>query len=178
MNDKKDREVRHYYLIDASAVGRYFDEKIDPKTVKHNIAVNFGRGNIFYYIPQFCIAEIFNIFAKWHYREEPDRKRISTEKYRSNRNNFKKWIRRRKNMYAYDLHRYHNLNCDKVYKTEHTLPKIDKNKAHLSTFDILIIAMALDLQRIHGSDNLTILSCDERLIAVAKKLKIKTENCC
>jgi predicted nucleic acid-binding protein len=165
---------KHYYLIDASAFGRYVDPRITSK--KHDISKNIAKG-YFYYIPQFCIAEIFNIFAKWRYRKEQGKTFINEKKYKSLRETFKTLIHDRASIYSYDLHRYHNLNCDKIYEIEHTTPKSSK-KPYLSTFDILIIAMAIELQRIHGKDNITILTCDNRLIEIAKPLNIKTEFYC
>jgi hypothetical protein len=159
---------KHYYLVDSCAFGRFIDPECPEST--HNILNNIDSG-AFYYIPQFCITEVFNMFAKWHFCEE----RIDDSAYLSLRNSFKSLIHDRKVLYPYDLHRYHNLNCDKIYETEQKTPK-PKNKPKLSSFDILIIAMGLELQHIHGSDNVTILSCDERLLIIADKLHIKIEE--
>ncbi|MDR0800637.1 MAG: hypothetical protein LBN01_03805 [Endomicrobium sp.] len=156
-------QSRHYYLIDTSAFCRYVELESNS-----NIISNF-QNSCFYYIPQFCIAEVFNTFAKWYYSED----KISPEKYEELCKIFKKLIRNRFVFYPYDLHRYHNLNCDKIYEVEHKTPAQKKGK--LSTFDILILAMAIELQTIHGNDNITILSCDKRILEIAKLLNIIAE---
>lgn len=156
---------KHYYLLDACAFGEYIDKLSSRKKINHNIVINIADGS-FYYIPQFCVAEIFNMFAKWHYAE----KRIDSKKYDQLCDMFKLMIRNRALLYPYDLHRYHNINCDKIYKTEHSIPKGNDHK--LSTFDILIIAMGIELQHIHGKDNFTILSCDKRLLKISNAVAV------
>lgn len=160
---------QHYYLLDACAFGEYIGKLSNRQVINHDMLANIVSGS-FYYIPQFCVAEIFNMFAKWHYAE----KKIGSKRYEQLCELFKDMIRNRKILYPYDLHRYHNLNCDKIYKHEHTTPKGSDSK--LSTFDILIIAMGIELQHIHGKDNLTILSCDKRLIKISNIVGVTAEN--
>ena len=63
-----------------------------------------------------------------------------------------------------DLHRYHNINTDKIYKIEHQTPLRGKEK-YLSSFDILIIGMAIELKKIHiGNNEVILLTRDGRLI--------------
>lgn len=54
------------------------------------------------------------------------------------------------------------------------LRHVKKKETKLSTFDILIIAMTLELQKIHGTDNITLLACDKRILKIAGLLSIKT----
>jgi hypothetical protein len=170
--ENKPAASKHYYLLDASAYCRFVENTSNPKTqVTHNI-ISKSLDGYFYYIPQFCIIEVFNTFAKWYYAE----KRISETRYKEICEYFQNLIRNRLVLYTYNLHRYHNLNCDKIFPVEHTTPHTKPKKGKLSTFDILIIAMALELQLIHGVDNITILSCDARLLDISKKLNIKTES--
>ena len=169
--ENKPAASKHYYLLDASAFCRFAEYISSSKIqITHNIISKYLEG-YFYYMPQFCIAEVFNTFAKWHYAE----KRINAQDYKELVYLFKTLIQNRNLIYPYDLHRYHNLNCDKIFPIEHTTPHSQPKKGKLSTFDILIIAMALELQLIHGNDNISILSCDNRLIQISSLLKIKTE---
>jgi hypothetical protein len=177
---------KHYYLLDASYICRLVQDCIsegDSLAIPfHDITANVIERGDFYYIPQFCIAEVFNTFAKWRYcTSESDKsdKRNTTltpDQYKQVNESFKILIRDRLVLYAYDLHRYHNLNCDKIFETEHTIQR-EKNKGWLSTYDILIIAMAMELQRIHGKNNIKILSCDERLVKIAVSLKVQAQYC-
>ncbi|MDR2192736.1 MAG: hypothetical protein LBO62_07665 [Endomicrobium sp.] len=160
----------HYYLLDSSAFCRFCDNMMSKAEITHHI-INKANDGYFYYMPQFCIAEVFNTFAKWYYAE----KRIDETKYKELCNLFKSLIHNRNIIYPYDLHRYHNLNCDRIFPIEHTTPHGKPKKGKLSTFDILTIAMALELQLITGDENITILSCDSRLLEISKKLNIKTQ---
>ena len=161
-----------YYLIDTCALIHYFDNQ--GKTIKYSILDDVANEIAFYYIPQFCVAEVFNVFAKLHYRT----KKFTKEAYSSIVESFKYMIKNREILYAYDLHRYHNINCDLIYKIEQTTPQAKNQKGqtsakpHLSTCDILIIAMAIELDRIHGKGNVSILSRDGRLIDIAKKVGV------
>jgi predicted nucleic acid-binding protein len=169
--ENKSAASKHYYLLDASAFCRFAENINNPQSqIEHNILSKNLEG-YFYYIPQFCIAEVFNTFAKWHYAQ----KRINETRYKELRETFKTLISNRLVLYPYDLHRYHNLNCDKIFPIEHITPHSKPKKGKLSTFDILIIAMALELQLIHGKENITVLSCDTRLLEISKKLKINVQ---
>lgn len=118
----KNNYSNHYYLLDTSAFCRFIEDRtIDPKDISHNIAFNIVRG-CFYYIPQFCVAEVFNTFARWHYAEN----KISADYYAKLCSYFRTLVRDRLALYSYDLHRYHILNCDKIYETEHTTPRKKK----------------------------------------------------
>jgi hypothetical protein len=168
MQPKQYKLSTHYFLLDASAYCRFTDDMLKARP-EHNILNKFIDG-CFYYIPQFCIAEVFNTYARWHYAE----KKISESRYKELCEIFKILIRNRRVLYPYDLQRYHNLNCDYIFKIEHTTPHLEQ-EAKLSSFDILIIAMGIELQRIHGNENTTILSCDKRIVKIAGKLNINTE---
>jgi len=141
----------HYYLLDASAFGVYIDNQYKG-IVKHDIIEN-AENVYFYYIPQFCIAEVFNMLAKWRY-DEPYNKRhkkipLTDTEYKSLQDAFIDLVHNRHMLYPYDLHRYHNLNAHQIYNVENSVKREQPNDK-LSSFDILIIAMAIELQRIHG----------------------------
>ena len=161
-----------YRLLDASCIIDAFDFGNTSKKIRQdNLLDKILKKEHFFYIPQFCVAEVFNTINKWCYRKTNDKVQISEEEAKILIDRFKDMIHDRKYLYAYDLHRYHNLNCDKIFKIENSTPKIDK-KSYLSTFDILIIAMGIELQHIHGKDNFSIVSTDKRLVEVSKKINI------
>ncbi|MDR1195504.1 MAG: hypothetical protein LBL00_03405 [Endomicrobium sp.] len=160
----------HCYLLDASAFLNYVDPNRSTSTpIIHDIVNEISKGN-FYYMPQFCVAEVFNTFAKWRY----DKGKIDNNSYNRLCAAFKDMIHDRKVIYAYDLHRYHNINCDKIYATEHTTTR-PTTKSYLSTFDILIIAMGIELQKIHGIADVTILSNDKRLINISNLVGVQAQ---
>ena len=78
-------QPKHYYLIDASAFCSYVEFNSNESFF------NAPYNNYFFYIPQFCIAEVFNTLARWHYSE----KKIDSKKYKELCELFKKLIRNR-----------------------------------------------------------------------------------
>jgi hypothetical protein len=152
-----------YYLIDTSAFV-YAIENLDK--IKMNFFTEKANGTAFLYMAQFCVPEVFNTFARFFYRD----KKIGDRLYNKWRNQFIRAIHNRRILYCYDLHRYHNLNTKTIYKIEHKVPYKDKENA-LSTFDILVIAMGIELKKIHCSNEVLILTRDRRLCRISKMSK-------
>ena len=150
-----------YYLVDASAfvyaVENEGNTKIDFLGEK-------VENKAFLYIPQFCIAEVLNTYARFFFKD----KRIGADTYTKWRGAFLKAVHNRRIFYAYDLHRYHNLNADAIYRIEHRTV-LKPKETPLSAFDILIIAMGTELKRIHINDEVVILTRDARLLRIANK---------
>ncbi|MFA6431909.1 MAG: hypothetical protein WCV91_06000 [Candidatus Margulisiibacteriota bacterium] len=148
-----------YYLLDASA----FIYAIENLTsLKHNFFLEHANGDAFLYMPQFCVTEVLNCFAKFFYRSN----KIGEASYVKWKDMFLSQIRQRKVIYCYDLHRYHNINIDKIIELEHKTPYSQKEGA-LSSFDILIIAMGMELKRIHPSCEVNTLTRDGRLLKIS-----------
>lgn len=58
-----------YLLFDASAaVAIYYPAKPYLKRIADYLLVSKTQKKSFFYIPSFCIAEVLNVFAKYHYR--------------------------------------------------------------------------------------------------------------
>lgn len=144
-----------YYLVDASAF-IYAMEKLGQ--TKRNFFIEKANGTAFLYMPQFCVTEVLNTFARFFYRD----KKIGGALYDEWRTQFIEAIRNRRILYCYDLHRYHNLNADKVYEIEHK-ENYRTNEKPLSAFDILVIAMGVELKKIHSPNEVCILTRDRRL---------------
>lgn len=144
------------------------------------------------FIPSFCIAEVRNILAKWNFRYKDIFK--SKIHYETFFNTFISHVHDRKFFYSYDLNRYHNINTTLVAEIEHTtdtefdasgLPKgtdkeiiskklkeknvnDDIGKHYLSTLDILIVAMGMELKRMKGEE-VYLLTGDKRLALISSK---------
>ena len=80
-----------YYLIDTSAF-IYAIENLDK--IKRNFFLEKADGSAFLYMPQFCVPEVFNTFARFFYRN----KRIGGQRYTKWRNEFIKTIQNRRNL--------------------------------------------------------------------------------
>ena len=148
-----------YYLIDTSAF-IYAIENLDK--IKIDFFTEKANATAFLYMPQFCITEVFNTFARFFYRDQ----KIGRSLYTKWRGKFIRAIHNRRILYCYDLHRYHNLNTHKIYKIEHKKPYTNKENA-LSTFDILVIAMGTELKKIHSPNEVLILTRDARLCRIS-----------
>lgn len=148
-----------YCLIDTSAF-IYAIENLNQTNL--DFFTEKASDMAFLYMPQFCFAEVFNAWARFFYRDN----RIIGSLYRRWRDAFIRAIHNRNVIYCYDLHRYHNLNSHQIYKIEHTEPYAPGEKA-LSSFDILLIAMGIELRRIHKPASVLILTRDKRLCKIS-----------
>lgn len=175
-----------YFLIDANITAAYYlPRSAKSKKVRNRIQVIFDSLRTksfphFFYIPNFCIAEVFGVFAKHCFgRWNPHIRHIGTidsRCYKKLIEQFEKDIHNGKFLYHYELSRYHILAVDLVAPIDHYF-KISKARGKpvvpMGTFDHLIIAMGIHLAHIHGKDNVCILSADDRLTNILKKCKTK-----
>jgi len=181
---------RVFYLLDTNVALHHYipDKKVTPQL--DHIIEQHGLKKAFIFIPQFCVSEVFNTFAKLHYRKKEtypqeyqdlylnDFKPLSVFDYQKVCGNFKADIKFGRLFYNYELSRYHVFNADHVITFEHQINLIRKNVKTgkeepwlMSTFDILIIAMGIELARINGEDRTYILTCDKRIKVVADNIK-------
>lgn len=185
-----DASVTAYFFRPKSAWGRHQDiynlyYQLKAKLISEVIA---KKSVVF--IPSFCISEVKNTLAKWCYRYQE----ISLAQLKTGHGLFLDCVQDRKYFYSYDLNRYHNINSDIIIPIEHTtntefqdsgLPidslQVDIDKAlkiidpydsigkhYLSTFDILILSMGIELKNIHGTE-INLLTCDKRLILMCQQ---------
>ena len=143
-------------------------------------------------IPSFCIAEVRNTLAKWYFRHKNVFR--SKQHYDTTFWKFIAAVHDRKFFYSYDLNRYHNLNTSAITDVEHItdtefdatgLPVGTDSKSinkelrkkneydhrgryYLSTFDILIVAMGMELRRITGEE-IHLLTSDKRLALISSR---------
>lgn len=176
-----------YYLLDASALLLWYDKVHYLNSRLDYMYKQYIKHQAFFYLPNFCIVEVFNMFARLYYRD----KTIATRKqYLDLCGLFKGQIRRGKTFYSCSLNRYHIINTDQIYQLEHTTPPLEPSreerekaektrqqiqwsKYFLNSFDILIIAMGIELKKIHGGNNeVYIITNDERLAEVCNAVEV------
>lgn len=188
--------ARKYFLFDASAAVHYYIESERYKPALSLLFAKRAEGRAFFFLPTFCVAEVFNFFAKHAYRKHI----IHEALYNEICTRFREHIHNRQVFYCYDLNRYHNLNLEweHVYRTEHETDteyqKLEINPAttndedvrrlymehfraspsshYLSGFDLLILGMAIELTRNFG-ERVYIVTRDNRLAQVAQRVLIK-----
>lgn len=171
-----------YILLDANVTaGYYLPRSLNSKRARERIQIIFdsarsGKSDFFFYLPNFCVAEVFSVFMKhsfgtWN-THVSKKGTIDTRVYMSLVNQFQEDIHNGKFIYHYELSRYHVLGINLVAPIDHYFRFRRGNKRHVApmgTFDHLIISMGVHLTRIHGRDNVVLLSSDERLTDILGK---------
>ncbi len=188
-----------YILLDANVTAAYYLARSSKSAnVRKRSEIMFnsvrsGASDHFFYLPNFCVAEIFSVFMKycfgdWNTHVKKTKGTIDSRHYRKIVAQFSADIHNGKFIYHYELSRYHVLAINLVAPVDHyfqisrgrrrgsgrkagTIAK--KNVNPMGTFDHLIIAMGLHLVRIHGRENVLIVSADDRLTKVLSKCKTK-----
>ncbi len=171
-----------YVLLDANVTaGYYLPRSLNSQKAYDRISVLFdsvrsGKTRHFFYIPNFCIAEVFGVFMKHAYgrwnKHVKKKGTIDKRVYQSLVTQFQSDIHNGRFIYHYELSRYHVLAINLVAPVDHYF-QISRGRpaAPMGTFDHLIIAMGIHLVHIHGSDNVVIVSADDRLCAIVDKCR-------
>ena len=186
-----------YILLDANVTAAYY---LPRSTTSANVrsrietlfhAVRSGTVDHFFYLPNFCVAEVFSVFMKYSFgrwnSHVKDKGTIDTRYYNRIVRQFQHDIHNGLFIYHYELSRYHVLAINLVAPVDHyfqisrarrsklkgkrtgKLRKPNVNPA--GTLDHLIVAMGLHLARIHGRENVAIVSSDNRLTQILTKCK-------
>lgn len=192
---------RKFILLDTNVVAAYYLPRCMPsKIAADRIKTIFdakrsGKEDIFLFLPNFCVAEVFSVFMKhsfghWN-RRHVKKGTIDTRVYNSLVKQFENDIHNGEFIYHYELSRYHVLGINLVAPVDHyfRINKVKKRPmvAPMGTFDHLIISMGVHLAKIHGQENVAIVSADDRLtnilakcrsdIPEATKKKLKLDKC-
>lgn len=162
-------KAKYIYLIDTCAWVNYYrgDKKI--QTLLDHIIEQKGWNRATLFMPSFCIAEVFNTFAKWRYRG--DDIKIDEKDYNDVKAKFRDHIRKGVLISEYPLHIYHIYNIDHIVPFEHQWDIGEDKKWRLSTFDILIIGMGIELVKHFGFQPVRILTCEKRIAHICNKLQ-------
>lgn len=172
-----------YVLLDTNIVAAYYLPRCmhSKRAVKRitNLfdSVRSRQTDHFFYLPNFCVAEVFSVFMKYTFgswnRHVKATGTIDTRVYKSLVEQFQDDIHNGRFIYHYELSRYHVLAMNLVAPIDHYF-RISRGKRNVSpmrTFDHLIIAMGIHLAHIHGHENVVILSADDRLTDILAKCK-------
>lgn len=172
-----------YILLDANVTaGYYLPRSLNSKLAQLRIQMIFdsvrsGATDHFFYIPNFCVAEVFSVFMKhafgsWN-RHVKSKGTIDKRVYDSLVRQFQKDIHNGHFLYHYELSRYHVLGINLVAPIDHyyRYSRGKKNVAPMGTFDHLIISMGIHLAHIHGPEKVAILSADDRLTDILARCK-------
>lgn len=155
------------FLFDASAaVDLYAPRSERVKTLVGRIRAQktiLKRATLF--IPDICIAEVFNTLARKHFREGI----LDRATYEKCLKQFRDDIHWGTTLYPYNLNRYHIIAADTIIPIEQHRA-IDGERRPLSTFDILVIAMACELAHVGNRENTFLVTCDKRMKQVLDEM--------
>lgn len=172
-----------FCLLDTSVIVPYFIPRAHKNSEVHvRIAaliesVRSGMTNHFFYIPNFCIAEVFSTFAKYAYgnwNKQVKSGTIHGKIHLSLRKQFQSDIHNADLFYHYELARYHVLAVNLVAPVDHYFKLARGNSKEVKpagTFDQLIVAMGIHLTKIHGFGNVVVITADNRLAKLIKKCR-------
>jgi hypothetical protein len=186
-----------YILLDSNVTAGYYLSRslksLNARTRIENIfdSARSGESDFFFYLPNFCVAEVFSVFMKYTFGAWNKHVRsagtIDTRIYNSLVKQFESDIHNGKFIYHYELSRYHVLGINLVAPVDHYFQisrkrltkgrkkkkkkkkRIRPNINPMGTFDHLIISMGVHLAHIHGRDNVLVVSADGRLTTILKK---------
>lgn len=160
-----------HYLPNASK-----NDKVADRAKLILNAVRNHKLNAHCYIPNIVVAEVFSAFDRecysgWDpqiYKKYGGKgKTLHKKTYTNAKNKFRNDIHNGALFYQYDLNRYHILTLDLIapvdkyrqfYRT--------KQVKSMGASDLLIGAMAVHLSKIHGRENLLLLTADRRMNAI------------
>lgn len=156
------------YLFDASAAVELYA----PRTSKTEKAARFiveqkkTHKQATLYIPNFCVVEVFNTLARRHFKDGA----LHRAQYESSLKRFRDDVHWARTLYSYDLNCYHVIGADEIIPIEHHVAS-EHERDHLSTFDILIIAMACELAYLGRAEDTFLVTCDRRILKVVDQFK-------
>ena len=160
------------YLFDASAVVEAYLPS-SPQAARTLNAIFSQREALHqavFFIPTFCIVEVFNAFARHHFDPTNPRTRIDRSNYEKLLKRFRRDIRWGRRFYPYDLNRYHILAADEIIPVEHAVARRNE-RDHLSTYDILVIAIGCELTFLGPRENVFLVTADKRIHTVCAELR-------
>ncbi len=157
---------KYIYLFDTCAWVHYYKGEPKVKALIDRILLHKGLNRATLFMPSFCITEVFNTFAKWRYRGEEIS--IKEDEYNDIKEKFRSHIRRGSLITEYPLHIYHTYNTDYIIPFEH---QWDTHEKALSTFDILILGMGIELVKHYGEFPVRIVTAEKRLANIANQLR-------
>jgi hypothetical protein len=174
------------YLLDASVVAEFYKPASGYAPPEYNrvqailahLSAQNAEEKATLYMPCFCVCEVKKVLAKWYHE---DKLFPTPQIYREAVGKFLDHVHDRKLFYSYDYLRYHSIVADEVIEADLAVPLRTRTdgrpvSARLSSVDTLLIAMGIELYRVHRQP-VWLLTNDIRARDVArefpKKLKVR-----
>lgn len=177
---------KHHILVDACVAAAYFAPKTTrSKNLRTRASCLFeGRSTEFetdLLIANFCIAEVFAVFEKYRWgrtwnKHVKKTNTLTMREFETARDAFRNAVHNGATILQCELNRYHVLSVDLVspvnnaYKIKRDRSK-KQNVVPAQTYDMLIAAMGIWLQKQFGKPNFTLVTGDERIAQVVSRAK-------
>jgi len=180
-----------FCLLDANLLaGYYLPECLHSQKARDRVRVIIEAvrkrtcPELFFYIPNFCIAEVFRVFAKYRWakwdsavkRNLPNG--LDKQRYHKICGRFHNDIHNGFLLQQVELNRYHVLATDLIspvdayYEYNRHRPGGRRyRKQMMSAADQLLIGMGIHLAKIHSRSNFAILTADHRLANILNRAK-------
>lgn len=182
--DNQTTACRKFLLWDSSVIIPYYmpsatkNAKVIDRSKTILDSVRNHRLDAICFVPNIVVAEVFNAFARETYSTWDPRiykkyggagKSLDRRKYNTARKKFKTDIHNGALFYQYELNRYHILSLDLIAPVDKYLKFYRTKKTQsMGASDLLIGAMGIHLNKIHG-DDFRILTADRRMEAIFAK---------
>lgn len=163
-----------YYLPETSSLNK------TPKRITTIIdSIRNRITNIQLFVPDFCIVETYNVFTKWRFGERilPQCKAIPKKRYDEVRKLFHEDTLNGKVIQPYELSRYHLIAADLISAVDYHYQyfrkvgdvSVKKKFTCIKVVDTLLGAMGIWLAKLHGRENVAIVTADNRMEAIIGK---------
>jgi hypothetical protein len=178
-------QTRKYLLLDTSVIVDYYlPETSTLKKTRLRIttiidSIRNRMANVQLFVPDFCIVETYNAFTKWRFGERilPHGKPVSKKRYDEARNLFREDTLNGKVIQQYELCRYHVIAADLISAVDYHYQYFRKKGdvaaklkfTSIKVVDTLIGAMGIWLAKLHGRENVAIVTADNRIEAIIGK---------
>ena len=182
---------KHHVLIDACVAAAFFAEKTTRSKKLRTRAMSLFKGGSESFetnllIPNFCIAEVFSVFEKYRWgrtwnRHVSKANSLTKREFQAARKGFGEAVHNGSRVNQCELNRYHILSVDLISPVNNAY-RIKRDRARkqnvvpAQTYDMLIVAMGIWLQKQLGKPNFTIVTGDDRIAAVVKRARSVTLN--
>ena len=184
---------RHFILVDANVLAASYAPtttrslKLRERSGKLlNLA---GKNDVQLLVANFCIAEVFSVFEKyrwgsaWNPQLKKSKTKLTPSEFKRSRDEFRTAIHNGAAIIQIELDRYHVLCMDLVSTINHAyrIKRDHGSKQYVvpaNTYDMLLMAMGIWLRHMHGGENFTIVTGDERISDVvnrARSIKLNKE---
>lgn len=183
--------ARLYVLLDANAVADFFlgthagNQKAAGRTQAIVEAVRTrGVTDVVLLLPNVCIPEVMSAFDKQAFGtwNKQVKKKLDVRRHRRLRTLLSSYVHNGAVFEQYEVNRYHVLATDLISPIDHRYQITRRTHSGrrvalpMQAVDHLLVGMGIVLGRVHGRENVVMLTSDERMCLVIAKARDKVQS--